>query len=277
MDNRTQRQTIAEHTLQILKDGYFVSPSGNKIDLSKEQNFAEENTITYSPQQTDDLIKSRIQSLSTVPAQISVVKATTLDAARQLIEEGNENPVLLNFASAKNAGGGFLGGSQAQEESIARSTGLYNCLLKAPAYYETNRHMKSCFYTDYMIYSPKVPLIKNENGDNLDSLILASVITAPAVNTGVVKQREKDKMNEIEPVMKRRMEKVLSIALKHGHDTIVLGAWGCGVFQNEPKDIAKYFREVIDSKFKNAFRKIVFAIYSSNEKFIEAFQNEFVK
>ena len=126
-----------------------------------------------------------------------------------------------------------------------------------------------------MIYSPGVPILKNEEGCNLNKLITAAIITAPAVNTGVVKHREPHRMQEIEIVMKRRIEKVLTIALVHGHRSIVLGAWGCGVFQNDPNDIAKYFKEIIENKFKNEFKKIVFAVYSSRERFIKPFLNEF--
>ena len=59
--------------------------------------------------------------------------------------------------------------------------------------------------------------------------------------------------------------------------SIVLGAWGCGVFQNDPVEIAQYFNEVIESDFKDEFREIVFAIYSRQEKFINAFYQEFGK
>jgi len=277
MDNRNNRQKIAENTLQILKQGFFINSAGNKIDISEAQKIAEENTVAYSPEKTDDLIRDRKQKLLSQQTKISVTKETTLNAVRRLINEGSENIVYLNFASAKNPGGGFLGGSQAQEESIARSTGLYPCLLKAKEYYEANRKSKSCFYTDHMIYSPDVPVIKNEEGENLTALFVASVITAPAVNAGIVRQRESEGIAEIENVMKRRIEKVLSMALEHKHRVIVLGAWGCGVFQNDPKNIARYFREVIDLKFKNEFVEIVFAIYSGNEKFIEPFNKEFGK
>ena len=75
--------------------------------------------------------------------------------------------------------------------------------------------------------------------------------------------------------MKRRIEKVLAIALKHGHQSIVLGAWGCGVFQNDPNDMARYFKEVIEEKFNNQFQKITFAIYARNERFIKPFQEAF--
>lgn len=276
MNNRNQRRAIAEETLKIIKQGYFLTKEGVLIDLKEQQLFAEQHTVVYTPEMTDQLIEKRVpQPLTDKTTQIEVINDTTLNATRQLIKAGNEDVLCLNFASAKNPGGGFLGGSQAQEESIARATGLYNCLLKAKEYYETNRQTKSCFYTDYMIYTPGVPIVKDENGNNLDELTKTAIITAPAVNAGMVKQREPKKLDEIEVVMKRRMEKVLSIAVENKHLSIVLGAWGCGVFANEPTAIANYFKWVIDNKFNNEFAKIIFAVYSKNPKFIEPFYNEF--
>ena len=275
MNNREKRKYIAEDTLKILEQGYFQSPSGQTISIKTEQAGAVKNTLIYTPAMSDNLLSNRIKQPLANSTIIEVNGETTLNATRQLLAAGYQDVVCLNFASAKNPGGGFLGGSQAQEESIAWSTGLYNCQMKAWDYYEVNRHTKTCIYTDNMIYSPYVPIIKNEAGTNLDNLTLASIITAPAVNFGVVKKREPHRIPEVEIIMKRRIAKVLAIALEHGHQAIVLGAWGCGVFQNDPKDIAPWFKEVIDTQFKDEFEKIVFAVYAKNERFIRPFLEAF--
>lgn len=275
MNNREQRKLIAQDTLKILEQGFYQTSSGERIDIASRQKHAETNTKLYTPKLSEELLEQRIAQPNSTETKFLVKHATTLDAVRHLIEEGKTNVACLNFASAKNPGGGFLGGSQAQEESIARSTGLHNCQMNAWEYYEVNRNTKSCIYTDYMIYSPDVPILKNEEGVNLDQLNLVSIITAPAVNFGVVKNREPEKSHLVEGIMKRRIAKVLAIALEHEHQHVVLGAWGCGVFQNDPSDVARWFREVIETQFKNEFLEIVFAVFSRNEKFIRAFQNEF--
>ena len=275
MKPQIKRKQIAGDTLKIIEQGYFLSSDQTKIPITEQQQQAVANTKAYSPEESGELIKNLIVKKQLQPTLIEVNANTTLDATRQLIAGGYENVLCLNFASAKNAGGGFLGGAQAQEESIARASGLYPCLLTADVYYKTNRSMRSCMYSDYMIYSPSVPIFKNEMGWSLDELVCASVITAPAVNAGVVRQREPNHIPLIEPTMKRRIEKVLAISLINGHDTIVLGAWGCGVFRNDPDEMAKYFKEVIETKFKDVFKKIVFAVYSRNEKFITPFFREF--
>jgi uncharacterized protein (TIGR02452 family) len=270
---RRINKSIAEETLQIMKQGYFHNSLKEKIDISKSLELAIDGTVCYSPEMSDALLVKSWEENS--DSKLEVTNESTFDSVRRLINEGEENVMCLNFASARNPGGGFLGGSQAQEESLARASGLYPTLTKCEEYYQTNRKMKSCFYTDYMIYSPKVPMFKKENGDNLDQALSVSIITAPAVNTGVVQQREPDRIDEIEIVMKRRIEKVLAISANHGHKVLVLGAWGCGVFRNDPEKMAVYFKEVIDSNFKNHFQKLVFAIYSKNERFINPFIKQF--
>lgn len=274
---KLQRKQIAEDALKIIKQGFFLASDQTKIFINEQQTYAEVNTKLYSPLVSDQLLKERVSQKLSQPTIVKVNQETTLNVTRQLIAEGHDDVVCLNFASAKNPGGGFLGGAQAQEESIARASGLYPCLLKAPTYYDSNRKSKSCIYTDHIIYSPLVPIFKNEEGENLDKLVCAAVITAPAVNAGVIRQREPQKVDLIEPIMKRRIEKVLAIALEHGHKTIVLGAWGCGVFRNDPDDVAQYFKEVIETKFKDEFRKILFAVYSRNERFVKPFLREFGK
>lgn len=275
MNNRERRKLIAQDTLKILKQGFYQTPAGERIDIGSKQKYAETGTKLYSPKLSDELLEQRIAQPNSIETKFLVKHATTLDAVRGMIEEGKTNVACLNFASAKNPGGGFLGGSQAQEESIARSTGLHNCQMIGWEYYEVNRNTKSCIYTDYMIYSPNVPILKNEEGVNLNRLNLVSIITAPAVNFGVVENREPEKVPQVKGIMKRRIAKVLAIALEHGHQHIVLGAWGCGVFQNDPNDVARWFKDVIEEQFKNEFLEIVFAVFSKNEKFIRAFQNEF--
>lgn len=274
MKDREVRKRIAEETLKIVAAGHYQTSTGTTIEIRELQERAEENTKVYPPGESDQLLERNFAESGEATA-FSVTGQTTLDAVRALFKEGHRDVLCLNFASARNPGGGFLGGSQAQEESIARATGLYNCLLKSADYYQANRKTKSCFYTDYMIYSPAVPIIKDEAGNNLPEPSYCAIITAPAVNTGVVKQQEPKQLPRVEAVMKRRIRKVLALSLLNGHRTIVLGAWGCGVFQNDPREIAGYFREVLTTDFRNRFKKMVFAIYAKDEKFIRPFRDEF--
>ena len=269
-----KRKEIAQDTLRVLEQGYFINPNGEKIDIAEAQKKAEEGTVCYTPAMSDEILAHDFKN-EAKSTQFQVSERAIMREVSDMHEKGFENVVCLNFASAKNPGGGFLNGAEAQEESIARSTGLYPCQLNAREYYEVNRGTKSCFYTDYMIYSPAVPIVKKPNSRPSDALKTISIITAPAVNLGVVKHREPGRLDEVEGVMKRRIRKVLAIALHHGHTNIILGAWGCGVFRNSPNAIAAYFKEVIDTDYKNAFERIHFPIFSRNPKMIAPFLEAF--
>src|SRR5262249_16056788 len=184
-------------------------------------------------------------------------------AARRLAEgEPGGRVLALNFASARHPGGGFLKGSQAQEESLARASGLYACLAQFPAMYEANARFPSCLYTDHMIYSPDVPVFRDDADALLDRPYPVSFVTAPAVNVPALRTNESARLAQVEPVMRSRMDKVLSLAVVHGHDLLVLGAWGCGVFANDPERVARWFRDHLtgDGIFARAFRRVVFAV-----------------
>lgn len=275
--NRSQRVKIAEETLKILEQGYYKNSQGTKISLSQELANAIQTSVLYRP---DDLGQQVIteQDIGDRPV-IEVTSESSLEAAKRLVvTEKRSDTVCLNFASAKNPGGGFLGGSQAQEESLARSSGLYPCIVQMQEMYSHNRQLKTCFYSDYMIYSPRVPVIRDHADQLLDSPYLLSFITAPAVNAGVVREREPEKAAMIRDVMKERIRKVLRAAVIHGNRTIILGAYGCGVFRNQAEDVADYFAEVLlEEKLANHFERIVFAIYdnSARQENLRAFKERF--
>jgi uncharacterized protein (TIGR02452 family) len=273
---KSTRVSTAEDTLKIIENGFFIAPNGDTISIAAAQTAAIAQTMVYKSSDLDDLLEKPLQNKH-FKTFYEVTDETSLNAVRRLLDEAGETNVLcLNFASAKNAGGGFLSGAQAQEESIARATGLYPCLMKATRdYYELHRQMKSCVYTDTMIYAPDVPIFKTESGRNLDDLQKVSLITSAAVNAGVVMQREPNNIPLIESFMRTRINKVLALAQERGHEVLVLGAWGCGVFQNDPEKVALWFKEALETRFENGFKRIIFAVYSNNPKFITPFQQHF--
>jgi uncharacterized protein (TIGR02452 family) len=204
-----------------------------------------------------------------------VTNESTLSAARRLLDTC-ERAAALNFASAKNPGGGFLSGARAQEESLARDSGLFACLDGNPMY-EFHRQRSDPLYTDYAIYSPDVPVFRDDNGALLEEPYLVSFITAPAPNAKVVLERRPERRAEVSHALKERIAKVLAIAGRHGQETLVLGAWGCGVFGNRPAEVASLFREAFETYSYGVFRRVVFAIldWSEERRFIGPFQQEF--
>ncbi len=281
MSNRSGRAQIARETLEILERGGYTSPSGNEIRVDDSLRFARENSVLYTPEMYGDVFKRR-DALPRDERELKfeVVNETTLAAARVRVETDPQLDILcLNFASAKNPGGGFLGGSRAQEESLARSSGLYPCINQMQTMYETNRGLRSCLYTDHMIYSPQVPVIRDDEGVLLDESYCVSFLTSPAVNAGAVRKNDPKNNDKIAPTMISRIEKLLSVAAIYGHDCLVLGAWGCGVFKNDPVDVAGWFYDhlVGNPAFKGQFKKVVFAVtdWSEERRFIGPFEERF--
>ncbi|KNY25167.1 TIGR02452 family protein [Pseudobacteroides cellulosolvens] len=270
INNREKRVEIAKETLEILDNGFYINSDGDKISFKDDLDYAVSNSTLYKPDIPESIEKSVKDLLNLNKGRkcsIEVTGETTITASLRLInQQGINETVCLNFASAKNPGGGFLTGSQAQEESLARSSGLYPCISHMSEMYEYNRSRRTCLYSDYMIHSPKVPFIRYDSGKLMDKPVLISVITAPAVNAGVVMQRDKEDQDKIGEVMIERIRKILAVAAINNSRAIVLGAFGCGVFKNKPEDVAEYFERVlIKEGYKVLFDKIVFAVYEKAE------------
>ncbi len=193
---------------------------------------------------------------------IEVTKETTLECMRAM---GQDKTLVLSFASAKRPGGGYLGGAQAQEESLARSSALVPCLerLRGPfyEYHNGNKGPTGCLYSHRMIWSPRVPFWRNDVGKALP-VVCANVLTVAAVNAGVVESRL-DKRNGpllIASTMHRRCRRILLFALRRECEQLVLGAFGCGVFKNKPVDVAFIFRTLLLGEFRGCFRLVRFAL-----------------
>lgn len=166
---------------------------------------------------------------------------------------------MLNFASAKNPGGGFLRGAKSQEEDLARCSALYE--LTQRAYYDANRECGSMLYTNHVLHSPEVPFFRDESLDLLASPFTASVVTAPAPNAGEALRNGRETRGDVARALDHRAGAVLEVMRAKGHRVLVLGAWGCGVFRNEPAAVADAFgRWLEDQRFEGAFDRVVFAV-----------------
>jgi uncharacterized protein (TIGR02452 family) len=253
---RSNLASVAEETLAILQAGRYTNPSGRALHLGKSLRQAKDGTCSYPPE-----ARVPVPAFPDRPTRIEVVNASTLDIARGLADKGHR-VAALNFASAKNPGGGFLTGARAQEESLARASGLYAMLLGDPMY-DHHRSHSDPMYTTWVIYSPDVPVFRLDDGRLLDEPYLCSFLTSPAVNVGALRHRDR-RGDEIRRVMQERVERVLGVAALHGHEVLVLGAWGCGVFRNDPGQVAELFRLALAGRFRGAFTRVVFAVLDSS-------------
>jgi uncharacterized protein (TIGR02452 family) len=220
-----------------------------------------------------DMLESGLAAKPGTPI-VELRDESALTAIFRLAETGARLGV-LNFASAKNPGGGFLNGAMAQEECLASASALYVSQLKCPDYYSVNRAFSSFVYTDSAIWSPNVVFFRDDSGALRESPMRASVLTIPAVNYGQVLLKGEDAVNA-KAVMKRRMKISLAIFADKGCDTLILGAYGCGVFRNKPSDVAAWWKELL-LEYGGHFAKVHFAVLdrSRNRECIRAFENAF--
>lgn len=266
---------VARETLAIVERGGYARADGTWIDLRAAIDEAVAGTRLYTPEQLDHLLDGPRREPAFEHAILEVTGETTQVAARRLVlEEGGDDLVLLNFASAKTPGGGFLDGAKAQEEDLARASALHACLVGQPDYYVANRACGHAVYTDHLIWSPRVPFFRVDAAGLLDQPFHASVITCPAPNARALK-RDWDP-TQYEAVLHRRAGKLLAAARERGHRWLLLGSWGCGAFRNDPRVVADVFAEwLMGPCFTGEFERIVFAVWDGRGVNLPAFQRRF--
>ncbi|MFF7933845.1 TIGR02452 family protein [Streptomyces sp. NPDC007940] len=243
---------IAQETERIVAAGRYRAPDGHEVSLAAEIEAARAGTRLYGPGPVDVPAFTRVDTLFEVTGESS------LEAARRL----GGRVAVLNFASARNPGGGYLNGAQAQEEALCRASALYTCQLRAREFYDHHRARRDPFYTDRVIHSPAVPVFRDDRGDLLDSAHLVGFLTSAAPNAGVVRRTAPERVAELPGALVTRAERVLSVAVAQGYRRLVLGAWGCGVFQNDPAQVAGAFRTLLGpgGRFAGAFDHVVFGV-----------------
>lgn len=204
--SREKAAAYGREAVEIIRQGKYTAPSGRTLSIADEIERSVRGTVSYPPDVA--VPDSACGSNST---DIEVKNETTLSAATRLLALGYK-PAGLNFASATHPGGGFLSGALAQEEYLARSSGLYACLEKNPMY-SFHQARRDSIYTDYAIYSPDVPVFRSDDGGLLEEPYVVSIITSPAVNA---KHVQSQRRSEILPAMWSRILKVLSVGVVHG-------------------------------------------------------------
>ncbi|KAJ9467307.1 hypothetical protein DIPPA_34419 [Diplonema papillatum] len=254
--NREVRKAVAAETMRALAAGSF---RGHDFAGAMAEAVAASHFCPAPPEAAEDPLPDSFAADGFAPAA-DVTRETTLEACRREWLAGSRRIGALNFASARNPGGGFLGGSQAQEESLARSSCLYPCLAKfEDEMYRPNRDRPSGVYTHDMIVSPGVPVFRTDGGEAV-APYLVTFVSAPAPNFGVVlrtAESEGHARASVREVLARRIRLVLAAFQRQNVDTVVLGAYGCGVFKNDVQTVAAVSKAEL-ARFR--FRKVVFPV-----------------
>ena len=284
---------VFTHNLDIFRDGAYRTESDKVVTLPVGGQFVEDSqmftekceigegswTSQASPSEPRVARRSHCPQFHT---EVQVINQDCILATRDLVEQGY-NPALLNMASLYHPGGGVLTGSSAQEEDLCRRSNLvislYQFSLPGGRYGDladmvrvkrrAERYPMDNTYGG--IYSPDITFFRaniEEGYALLDEPFRAAVISVASLNYNPKhghSQLDNGNIPEADkPVLKEKIRTILRIGALKNHDSLVLGALGCGAFCTPPAQMARLFHQVMDEQeFQGRFKKIVFAIIDS--------------
>ena len=255
----------------VFKDTENLCKTNNRIKESIQRATASQKLILEK-----DTLPEQKRDLYETTAKVVVSKKRTLEAAGGY--KGNKIAV-HNFASASNPGGGVVRGSSAQEECLCRCTGLFFSLNTPDmwdGFYTPHRMEHDPIHNDDIIYTPDVTVFKTDTARpelmQEDDWYDVDVITCAApnlrlnpgniFNKGDGRQQVRIEDKELLGIHEKRLRRILDVAVMEGRDTIILGAFGCGAFENDPEVVALANRNVIKD-YLHAFKNIEYAVYCS--------------
>lgn len=260
---------VARETKKITKEGKYEL-NGRVISFPEADLKA---VKVYSPEAGEALIKTYPGE----PGSTVSIEITTEDSYRAASRF--EHPLVMNFANAHHPGGGFEIGATAQEESLCRCSTLYASINSEAAkeMYRYNKTNVCATESDYMLLSDPVYVFRDEKCDFLEKPFHVGVITVPAPNRNgraIFASAEK-----IKAAMTKRIRIMLAVAKENGYRDLVLGAWGCGAFRNDPVKVAGMFKTVLlEEGYGAYFDRVCFAIYGKEDgKNYTAFREVFYK
>jgi uncharacterized protein (TIGR02452 family) len=266
MQNRIDYKKL---NIEVYEDTAERCRTNARLRESIERSIREQK---FTGERENIIVKNR--KIFTERANIIVSQKRTLEAAKAY---ANTKVAVLNFASASHPGGGVTTGAGAQEESICRCSTLHPCLL-APKmekqFYEPHWHQKNALHDDDCIYTPGVTVIKTDTSapELLDESdwYNVDVITCAAPNLRNF-ERQKGLLVDkygcgsitdkgLKQLHIKRLRRILDIAISNKVESIILGAFGCGAFMNDPRIVADATTEAIKD-YRHAFKNIEFAVF----------------
>ena len=249
----------------------------NTIDIVNKGRYVTENGTYYSFPDDLDMMRKTVfyEREISLPEAVkgcgqTIVEVQNIDclyAGAQLKEQGY-NPAVLNMASRRNPGGGVVTGAGAQEETLFRRTNLFRSLYQFAPFagmygIKTSHHQYPLDRNFGGIYTPDAVYFRESEQKGyalMDNPVSLSFITVAGMNRPDLTADGMIADHHVEPI-KNKIRTIFRIGLAHGHDSLVLGALGCGAFRNPPRHVARLFHELMDElEFKNKYRRIVFAI-----------------
>lgn len=272
---------ILKESLNITKDGKYTADGKTVIFMNSTTNL---KNVVYFPEK--DVMKITVEQILKNCKQkdsqrtiITVTNRDTLSAAlamsRMNSHTHDSKIMVLNFANPVNPGGGVRYGATAQEEDLCRRSTLLMSLESEDAaeYYRFHKEQCDCFSSHSIVVSPNVEVFRSYNNALLPYTFQVSVLTCAAPIVDGVKSKPYT-YAEYTTLLSDRIAGILSVCSKMGYKKLVLGAWGCGSFGNDPMLVAGLFEKNI-RLFNGSFEEIEFAVLG-NEANFDSFHKVFV-
>ena len=186
-----------------------------------------------------------------------VVPCDSITAALTLHQRLAPSPsiAILDFADPIKPGGGYMNGRTAQEEDVCRAVpALFPALASSAAYPLDPAATPPVMRAEIWRAPPF--------SSRLPTAVPVTIVAAAAPNGNHA-------LHAAVPLhgpgyradFRRRMHWALRAAYAAGCSTVILGAWGCGVFRNRADDVAELWSEVLDSlEWRGRFVCIAFAV-----------------
>lgn len=254
-----KRVKILREAMKAAEDGcYDLEEREVKLPVSFEQ--IKEVTL-YTPEQVAQLPQQDVSGNE--PILITLRNQDTLEAAFELHQhrKENEKPVLiLNFANPHRPGGGIRSKPGTQEEHLCVKTTLLCSLETEEAwpFYQTNLDCGTQAQTDFILFSPNTMVIRNPDLSLRADPFPVAVMT---VSAPIASRMEESELPNLENILNRRIHGMLRAAAAEGYTRLVLGAWGCGNFGNDPELVAKLFR----NNLTGSFEEVIMAVFDNSE------------
>ncbi|MBR3082295.1 MAG: TIGR02452 family protein, partial [Clostridiales bacterium] len=117
--------------------------------------------------------------------------------------------------------------------------------------------------TNAVIITPRVEIIRDDDNNLLEESVVVAVMTcaAPNIRDGIADMTQQ----QYEEMVYSRIMRMLLVAASRGYNNLVLGAWGCGAFGNDPKMMSDLFKKAA-RETDGLFETMEFAIVRNDEK-----------
>ncbi|KAG8906201.1 hypothetical protein FRB99_007417 [Tulasnella sp. 403] len=295
-DEAKARARVATETLGAISNGTYTTTDGVNHDISANNNILRDDTQYFSPDDpllvnwrgAKDALKLDDMPLqANTPTDIQFRLQSTLSAAREWAWSARapyERVGVLNCGSALYPGGGFKQGRQTQECALARASNLHHSLtapVAQPFYAAHKVNRNGGFYSNAMIYSKDVTLVKDDFGEWAYPLTVDVVTSAPVDRHAVLQSGlsgEKTVDQPVNDAMVDRMGRILRLFEEKGDTVLILTGFGTGLAENDMATVAGIWAQLVGpgGRFQGKFTTIVFAILGDlpYKDFCKAFQEE---